>query len=360
MNSNHLTKLNKSPRLFKMLACALLPAIFTSCSEEVITIDLKDAEPKIVIEGTLTDRSEPCTVKISKTGDFYKPSTFPPVTGATVTLLDSESNLETLAENEAGLYRGNSLTGVEGRTYTLTVEAEGKTFDAVSTLMKAVEIDSLTYYFEDDPDIYNHRSYGIGKAIDELMTGFELIGNYLVIKTRPGRARDFHLVLVRQNWKEIIDTQVEDDTVLVICRNEEDSKFLADRLEDYEDMEEGYVLSCYFTYPETEGHYFRIKLTLNGELFQDIFLVEDWYDGGDNVDYDFNYLFEKNNTMKVELLSIDKATHDYFYTLSDVLISDNSGPFFISIPDNPLTNFTNGALGYFAAYSVRSRTIVFE
>ena len=126
-------------------------------------------------------------------------------------------------------------------------------------------------------------------------------------------------------------------------------------------MEEGYVFSCNFTYPETEGHYFRIKLTLNGELFQDIFLVDDWYDGGDNVDYDFsNYLFEKNDTMKVELLSIDKAVYDYFSTLNAVLLSVNTGPLFSSIPDNPLTNFTGGALGYFGAYSVRSRTVVFE
>jgi len=251
-----------------MLLWALLAVLLSSCSEEVITIDLKDAEPKIVIEGILTDQGEPCTVKISNSGDFYQPSEFPSVSGAAVTLLDSEGNQETLAENEAGLYIGNSLTGVEGRTYTLTVEAEGKIYDAVSTLMKAVEIDSLTYYFEDDPEIYN---------------------------------------------------------------------------EDYEDMEEGYVFSCNFTDPE--------------------FVVQDrYYGNGESIDYDFSnwYLFEKNDTMKVELLSIDKAAYDYFSTLNGVLLSVNTGPVFSIIPDNPLTNFTGDALGYFAAYSVRSRTIVFE
>ena len=272
--------------LFKMMVWALLPVILSSCSEEVITIDLKDAEPKIVIEGTLSDQGDPCTVRISKSGDFYKPSVFPPVTGASVTLLDCEGNMENLTENEAGLYRGKSLTGVEGRTYTLTVEAEGKTYEAVSTLMKAVEIDSLTYYFEDDPDIHN---------------------------------------------------------------------------EDYEDMEEGYVFSCHFIYHEIDGNYYRIKLTHNGELLQNIFLIPDWYDDGDTIEYEFwNYLFEKNDTIKVELLSIDKAVYDYFSTLSDVLLSVGTGPVFSSIPDNPLTNFTEGALGYFAAYSVRSQTVVFE
>ena len=286
MNSNHRAKSNKSPGLFKILACALLPVILSSCSQDVIMIDLKDVEPKIVIEGTLDGQGEPCTVKISKSGDFYKPSEFPPVNGATVTLLDSEGNLETLAENEAGLYLGNSLLGVEGRTYTLIVEAGGKTYEAVSTLMKAVEIDSLTYYFEDDPDIYN---------------------------------------------------------------------------EDYEDMEEGYIFACHFTYHEIEGNYYRIKLTHNGELLQDIFLVPDWYEDGESIEYEFgNYLFEKNDTMKVELLSIDKRVYAYFSTLSAVLLSGDTGHVISSIPDNPVSNVSNGALGYFAAYSVRSQTVVFE
>jgi len=287
MKSIHRAQSKKNPKFFTLPVCALLLAIFSSCSEEVITVDLKDAAPKIVIEGILTDQGEPCTVKISKSGDFYKPGTFPSVSGATVILLDSEGNLETLAEKEPGLYRGNSLTGVEGRTYTLTVEAEGKIYDAVSTLMKAVQIDSLTYYFENDPEIYN---------------------------------------------------------------------------EDYEDLKEGYVFFCNFTDPETKNNYYRIRLILNGELIQDSYLFNDHYSNGKNIEYDFTnwYLFKKNDTMKVELLSIDKATYDYFHTLRSVLLSNDSGPLFTSIPDNPTTNFTNGALGYFAAYSVRSGIIVFE
>ena len=270
-----------------MLLWMLLLAIVSSCAEEVITVDLKDAAPKIVIEGILTDQGEPCTVKISKSGDFYKPSLFPPVTGATVSLLDNEGNRETLAENEPGLYRGNSLLGTEGGTYTLTVTADGKTYAAVSSLMKAVEIDSLTYYFENEPEMYN---------------------------------------------------------------------------EDYEDIEEGYVFSCNFTDPETEGNYYRIKLILNGETIQGYSLFNDRYSNGKNIEYEFYnwYLFEENDMLEVRLLSIDKAVYNYFSTLNAVLLSVNTGPLFAAVPDNPTTNLTNGALGYFAAYSVRSKTVVFK
>jgi hypothetical protein len=62
------------------------------------------------------------------------------------------------------------------------------------------------------------------------------------------------------------------------------------------------------------------------------------------------------DTITIELLSIDRAAYDYFHTLRDILSSDRS-PTSLS-PANPSTNISNGALGYFAAYSVDSKRIV--
>jgi hypothetical protein len=58
----------------------------------------------------------------------------------------------------------------------------------------------------------------------------------------------------------------------------------------------------------------------------------------------------------VSLLSIDKATYDYFRTLSNILASDRS-PTSLS-PANPSTNIHGGALGYFAAYAIDTKKIV--
>jgi hypothetical protein len=58
-----------------------------SC-EEVINVDLNSADPKIVIEGTITDQPGPYTVSITKTTDYYNPSSYPAVSGAQVRLVD--------------------------------------------------------------------------------------------------------------------------------------------------------------------------------------------------------------------------------------------------------------------------------
>jgi hypothetical protein len=64
------------------------------------------------------------------------------------------------------------------------------------------------------------------------------------------------------------------------------------------------------------------------------------------------------DTIIVELLSIDKAAYDYFNTLKDILSSDRS-PTSLS-PANPNTNVSNGALGYFAAFTIDTKTIVLK
>ena len=63
----------------------------------------------------------------------------------------------------------------------------------------------------------------------------------------------------------------------------------------------------------------------------------------------------QESTYRIELLSLDKQTYGYYRTLEDLLYTN---PFFGSTPANPNNNLSNGALGYFGAYAVSSRTIV--
>jgi hypothetical protein len=118
--------------LFLAVAAALLLAS-TGC-EKVITLDLKTSNSQLVIEGNLADDGQPCQVSVTTSTDYYNPSTFAPVSGATVTLADNAGGLETLRQNAAGQYVGSTLRGVPGRTYTLRVETGGAAYVAVSTL----------------------------------------------------------------------------------------------------------------------------------------------------------------------------------------------------------------------------------
>lgn len=127
----------------KLIYFLAIGAAFSSC-QKVIDIDLNSQEPKIVIEGAVTDDTlNAQTITITKSVNFSQDNKFPDVSGASVMVADNMGNSYTFTEVRPGLYQNSLLHGVPGRTYTMTVVAEGKTFTATSTMPAKVLLDSL-------------------------------------------------------------------------------------------------------------------------------------------------------------------------------------------------------------------------
>ncbi|MDB5281012.1 MAG: hypothetical protein JWO06_87, partial [Bacteroidota bacterium] len=61
---------------------------------------------------------------------------------------------------------------------------------------------------------------------------------------------------------------------------------------------------------------------------------------------------------RVDLMSIDANTYKYFTVIRSV--SGSGNPISTATPQNPPTNIVGGALGYFSAYPIRSKTIVVQ
>ena len=120
-------------------------ALFFVGCEKVINIDLKDSEPVFVIEGEVNEGDSLHTIKISKSVKFGDLNSFPNVQNASVTLSDDNGNTELLTELSNGEYKSSQfkIKGIEGRTYTLVVEVEGKTFRATSKIPYKVNLDDI-------------------------------------------------------------------------------------------------------------------------------------------------------------------------------------------------------------------------
>jgi len=129
----------KTKYLLLAISCWLLA---TGC-QKVINIDLNSASPAIVIIGNINDQPGPYTVTLSQTVNFSAPNTFPPINGAFVTIADNAGNIDTLVETIQGTYITKRIMGVAGRTYSLTVTANGQTYTASSTMPQVVKFDTL-------------------------------------------------------------------------------------------------------------------------------------------------------------------------------------------------------------------------
>ncbi len=125
--------------LFFAFICLLT---VTRCIK-VIDIDLNSADPQYVIEGEITNETKTYQVKVTKTLNFNENNRFPAVSNAFVTLSDDTGNMDTLRETAPGLYETTTILGIPGRTYTLSVQHNGKTFTSVSKMPDLVPLISI-------------------------------------------------------------------------------------------------------------------------------------------------------------------------------------------------------------------------
>jgi len=252
--------------------------MFSGC-QKVINVDLNEAAPRIVIEGLITDRSGPYTVKISKSGSYFNQPVLPPVSGAQVIITDNISSTDTLKETEPGIYITSKIRGFPGRTYSLKVLSENIEYTGTSIMLSHVNIDSLSLVKSQD------QHFGFG-------------GN-------------------DQNGKH-------------------------------------FEIHCFFS-DLLEKNFYRIMVYSKDTTQNDNYrLYDDQYTNGQYTELRVARVTTAD-TYRIELLSLDKQTFGYYYALEELL---HTNPIFGSTPANPDSNFTNGALGYFGACAVSSKTII--
>jgi hypothetical protein len=145
-----------------------LIAAVTSCTK-VIDVKTTASDVKVVIVGSLRDGANTATVKISKSVDLNAVNSFPYVSGATVTITDDFGGTFNLLETSTlGTY-ATAIVGVIGRTYTLTVLADGKTYTSVCKMANGTTLDDIPFF----------TGFGPGFALIPLYNDEAGIKNYL-------------------------------------------------------------------------------------------------------------------------------------------------------------------------------------
>ena len=152
-----------NPVIKNFIAAGLLLS-FASC-QKVIDVDLNNSESRYIVSGEITNVPGPYYVTISKSKNFDENNDFPAVSGAVTIIKDITAGVtDTLTEESAGRYRTNSINGVAGHTYELSIYVDGQSFTASSTMpLHTVTVDSLYAKRSDfgNDDYYMvHSSFG--------------------------------------------------------------------------------------------------------------------------------------------------------------------------------------------------------
>jgi hypothetical protein len=251
------------------------------------------------------------------------------------------------------------LTGVDP---AMVIEAGISDDGSVSTVF----ITKSTDFFE--PGVYENVSNAIVTISDD-------DGNsYQMIEVDDG---EYHTDLITGESGSTYSIEVNSDGQIYNAESSMPEKLVLDSLSlelapsrpGEEEGEERYFLHIYFKDTPGVDNYARFRIFVEDELLTGFIVYEDKFTDGNDIDVriilDNKELDLKiGDLIEVELLSIDKASYDFYKTANGVNASGSStggGPSSTgAAPSNPITNWNNNALGFFSAYTVSGDSIIFE
>lgn len=178
-------------------------------------------------------------------------------------------------------------------------------------------------------------------------------GIYLTTRLRGTPGRIYTLKVLSES-EEYIASSTMYSRVRIDSVNLTKSQFHHFGFDEGPEHEIEIDLNCYFKDP-VEKNFYRLKVFKNDTTrTENYHLFDDQYSNGQEISLRVAHVTAKD-TFRIELYSLDKQTFGYYRTLEELIYSN---PVFGSTPANPDNNFNNGALGYFGASAVSTKTII--
>lgn len=289
-------------QLFKYLTPCLLFAL-NACTER-IDVDLPTSFDRLVVDGKFTTDLKQHTVILSRTMDYFDPNPdVPYISDATLRIIELETGvvypLHLLPGSPGHYNTKDSVAGIQGYSYKLQIEGVDIDGDGITESYEAT--DFMPYITDKIDSIKTFYGYN---AINDLL-GFpqsEYKGWNVLLYMQDLPTHEYYLIVSIHNGVEFSDLR--------------EKSFWDDEIFG----------------PEGSSVY------LNGAPVSFI---------SDTMDYQVG----SGGTIG---LIVESTSKDYFTYLLDVKDIHSGGNPMMGNPANVRGNVNNGAVGYFATYSLRS------
>lgn len=290
-----------------LIATALFSYLFiTACTEEEITLDLKNTEMpyQIAVSGGIYSIYGHQFLKL--TVPFEQNKRVKPASGATIEVGDGQNTYQFYETDELGEYESiEEFAGEVGKVYTLKIDYNGRTYYASDSMTMTDEIKiedfpaAKMFYYASTHRMWNNpdsitTEERIMFEIDYHSFGYEKAAMWLLwSKTHPTKS-----------------------TMLPLRKIAIESKF-------------------YYSHKGSplQGIYPTTATSTGARC-----------DSGDTI----------------ELVKISMSDRFYDYQISKFNLTEWSGGMFSTIPGNVKTNLSKGAIGYFCACDVKTKFFAFD
>ncbi|MDR6564369.1 MULTISPECIES: DUF4249 domain-containing protein [unclassified Arcicella] len=144
--------------IIKYIFSIFLSVSLMSC-EDVIQLNVPETEKYLVVEGTITNVAGEQFIKLTESQALLSTTTPNAVTNAIVKVTDNTGKVYEFKDTKnEGKYiwtpsSSTEVMGAIGKTYTLRIDVNGESYQAVSELKRVPKIDSIVYKYEDSPRV---------------------------------------------------------------------------------------------------------------------------------------------------------------------------------------------------------------
>lgn len=306
----------------KRISLLLISIVSMFGCVEDFDINVKDAAPRLVIEGLITNQPGPYYIRVikSKPGNLnindpnpYQTDHAEPITDALVVVTDDKGQRDTLkytiigvygSEYEEsfynqGFYATQKLKGIPGRTYFLEIIWEGKKYTSSSYMQPVPAIEKLGYksvYSEAKKVSHYVPTLTFGDPKNEI--------NYYLIQTSSGINNSSFGINNSRFW--------------------------------------------------SVGTLWRYSILEDSHLKPEVIDLE-ISNGANPRGIDFYAVYMEGDDIYIALSSISKEAYSYYKALLQQF--ENDGGAYKPTPATPPGNISNGALGLFQASAVSEKTI---
>lgn len=121
--------------------------------------------------------------------------------------------------------------------------------------------------------------------------------------------------------------------------------------------EERKIVQLIYKDPAKVKNYYRYKLKINGKSSDNIFAFDDSFTDGRTVNrelFDFDLSSKSGDKAEIEMQCIDASVFRYWQGVDQNQSRGGAS----TTPANPISNISNGALGYFSAHTVQNEDII--
>lgn len=149
-----------------ILFTLFIAALMLSSCEDVVDVKLDSGPPLLSVDGWITNRSFPDTIKIAQTAPYFSNTTPQWVSGAKVTLMTATGQTENLQEISTGNFLVKSIRSIEGEKYLLRIEYDGEIYEAQTEAKRqSFIVDSVAFEYREkslgqDEDGYQLQFFG--------------------------------------------------------------------------------------------------------------------------------------------------------------------------------------------------------